>query len=636
MAIYGEVTPANLDKVVGVLCFLIGCYVFTTFVALRDLKRMRHASFVFGQELWESNCFRESVKSIVDRDGEHEARGGRANSILARVAAIEYNRARALCSLRSFTTVSPREAFGDWLKGLMDNHKIIAAFGDSKPSYERAPLLLMELITFLVGCALVHDSDEDEEFIYLAAFRQGFLATCKQGVRTFPSALRETIALCVAVLPAQWAVSYAFANLQAARDYRDALQRKVIRDGVAWVSLESRSLVDVHRAIHQSKAARRALVRFSKATVVEESIASLEAYIRDLTIQSDAIREAAQESIDRPDDCAFADDIDGDSSKNLPKGLLGRSMRASSDALGRVQRTLSGNHEVLTTQRRRKAREKRLVLLGSLPQEAIHAFVYENRMVNALPFWWQRLAYTVFLRQNQVPTLPDNRSNATHPAFVSFFTRFHGIILCVVYCLLASSFVIAFHLRQNSQHDRSQNANVSVIVIANTLIEVMVVTPLFLLVRLAIVPTMTKLMLRRELGTALQELENSSRQPRSGTVDSAFGPTAMGVNKAKIKFLGLLGNRSLNDAEIRPADDDNIELSEVYPASTNTRSLESGSIELSESTAVSMKQCDVNDGGPVTLPEVAAQAEGERGSRDSEDPTVLSTANPMHRASEEI
>ena len=636
MAVYGEVTPAMLEKVVGVLCFLIGCYAFAVSVALRDLTRMRRANFLLGQEIWESTSFRESAIAIVDRDGEPEARL-RANSVLAQVTAIEQYRARAFGSLRTSTVISPREAFGQWLEGLLQNHKIIAALGDSKPSYERAPTLLMELLSFLFGCALLHESDE--EFIYSTAFQNGFLATCKEIVRSFPSALRETIVLCMAVLPAQWVVSNALANLHAARTYRESLQRKIIRDGVLYVTPDSSSLIDVHRAIHQSEAAVKGLVRFSKATTVNKFVAFLETYIGDLRRQSDRILEAPQDS----------NDIEGsssqDSSLRMLGGGIGRAVRASSDFFGRVQQTVSGRQEVMTTQHRRKAREKRLILVGSLPSEVIHTFVYEDRLIAALPSWWQRQVYAVFLRQTRVPTLPEKHSNTTHPAFVSFILRFRGILLCVAYCLLATSFVFAFHLRQNSQHGRSQNANVSVVAIANTAIEVTIVTPFFMFVRLALLPTIAKLVLRRVLIAALMELEDTSRQSRSGTASSAFGARLVGANKARRKFLGLLKGRSSDGADIQPTDDDNIELSAVYPPSalTTAGSDDDSGINLSDSNAAPTTPNDVSgDDCIVALSAVDAAAaksmfiEGSGEKHSGEELTVHSMTNPMHRDAEEI
>ena len=632
MAVYGEATPAMLEKVVGVLCFIIGCYACTVYVALRDLTRMRRANFLFGQEIWESASFRESIKAIVDRECKPESRR-RADSVLARVTAIEQHRARALYSLRTSTVISAREALRQWLEGLLQNHKIISAFGDSKPSYERAPTLLMELLAYLVLSALLHESDE--ELMYSAAFRKGFLATSEQVVRSFPSALRETIALCMAVLPAQWVVCNAFSNLHATRTYRESLQRKVICDGVSYVPRDSSSLVDVHRAIHQSEAAVTGLVRFSKTTMVNECVAILETYIGELRRESDMIHEAPQESNN------VEGSLSQDSSRRMLGEGIGRVVRASSDFFDRVQRTVSGRHEVVTTQHRQAAREKRLTLLGSLPSEVIHTFFYEDRLIAALPSWWQRQVYAVFLRQTQIPNLPEKRSNTTHPTFVSFILRFRGILLCMAYCLLATSFVFAFHLRQNSQHGRSQNANISVVAIVNTALEVTIVTPFLLFVRLALLPTIAKLVLRRKLRAALIELEGTSGQSRSGTAGSAFWPGLIGANKAKRKFLGLLKSRSSDGTDIQSTDDDNIELSAVYPpfASTTTSCDDGSGINLSDNHAASTTSNDVSDDDCFALSAVDAAAksmfiEGSGETHGGDELTVHSRTNPMHHDAE--
>ena len=513
--------------------------------------------------------------AVADRHGEAgEAR--RAESvILGQVAAIEHDHELVMRSLLvSSTIVSAREAFGCWWRGLLESSKVLALFADNTPSYERAPVLLMELLSFLAGCYLLHKSDEDDELLYAAAFRQGFLAMCQQVLYSFPSALRETIILCVGVLPAQWIISSSFDNLHIARGYREALQRKIIRDGVSWVSPESRCLVDVHRAIHLSEAAIRALTRFSQTAVVEEVVVSLETYGRELTVQSDAIRQAPQEPNDRSGDFevgaaspAASASTHQPSTRRMPlfEVVFERSGRAANVLLTRARQTMSDTHEVLS-QRKREAREKRLISLGSLTHEEIHAFMYEDRLVAALPLWWQRQMYTACLRQSQFPTLPHKRSSTKHSAFISFFIRFRGIVLCAVYVFLMTSFVFAFHLRQNSQRGRSQNANVSVVAIANTAIEITIVTPLFLLVRLAVIPTIAKRVLRRSLKAALKKLEDTSRQSRSSSTDGpAFGPTLLGLSKAKKKLLYLKRDRSSDAAQIDPVDDKAIELSEIDP-----------------------------------------------------------------------
>ena len=263
------------------------------------------------------------------------------------------------------------------------------------------------------------------------------------------------------------------------------------------VSRDSTSLVDVHRTIHQAEASVRALSRFSKATSVNECIASLNTYIGQLQSQSNSIRDAPQESNYLPEECNLAGAIDSNmnsGSSRISVAFLGRSMRASSSILEKVQRTLPDSQQVLP-QRQRKARENRLLMFGSLPNEASYAFVWERRLIAKLAFLWQRQLYSMLLRKSHVPTIPNKRSNTNHPAFLSAILRFQGIILCAVYCLLATSFVFAFHLRQNSQRGRSQNAIVSVAAVANTVIEMVIVAPLLLVVRLAILPTITKLIL---------------------------------------------------------------------------------------------------------------------------------------------
>jgi hypothetical protein len=167
------------------------------------------------------------------------------------------------------------------------------------------------------------------------------------------------------------------------------------------------------------------------------------------------------------------------------------------------------------------------------------------------------------------------------------------------------------------------------------------VTPFLLFVRLALLPTIAKLVLRRKLRAALIELEGTSGQSRSGTAGSAFWPGLIGANKAKRKFLGLLKSRSSDGTGIQSTDDDNIELSAVYPpfASTTTSCDDDSGINLSDNHAASTTSNDVSDDDCFALSAVDAAAksmfiEGSGETHGGDELTVHSRTNPMHHDAE--
>jgi len=136
---------------------------------------------------------------------------------------------------------------------------------------------------------------------------------------------------------------------------------------------------------------------------------------------------------------------------------------------------------------------------------------------------------------------------------------------------------------------RAQNANVSVVVKANTAIEVMIVSPFLLFIHLTVIPTIEIRVLRHPLGAARQELGDTSANTRSNT----FAMGCVGVSKAKRKLLDLQMNRSSDAATwIQPVDDGNIELSEIHSSALATvSSAADGGIELSENGATKKTGC---------------------------------------------
>lgn len=467
----------------------------------------------------------------------------------------------------------------------------------------------------------------------------------KQLKDVFPSALRDTLALSIVVLPARHVVATAFDKHEAARKYRCALERKTISAGVPCVARDSASLIDVNRAMHQAEAAVRALDRFSKAAVVKVCISSLETYIGELHLQSIAIQDAPHQPGNPIDDF----DLGGeDGIQHCPVSVKlavllkssSPSLRLSKRILGRVHRalsrSLSTDHQPAFSHHQK--RMLKLVLLGSLPSDVIHAYVVEQRLISALYSQWQRWLYVMFLQINKVPTLPDERSHIKRNGIVSTIVRTRGIILCGVYCVLATSFVIAFHLRQQAPRGISDNKNAYAAAALNTTVELLIVSPVFLSVWLVFLPMAAKAVLQDELWDAIKSLEDLSAKSSSGREHSLFGARAIGLNRAKKRFLELRGTRISNDSDIQPADDDNtqpseddgiqpteddnIELSDMYPSVSSTTSSDDSGIKVEVSgyvddgVVLSGAPQQLDAGGEMMYPET------------SEELTTWS--NPMH------
>ena len=350
----------------------------------------------------------------------------------------------------------------------------------------------------------------EDEFLFdswAAAFDQGFSAVCNQLFAVFSEAVEETFTLCVAVLPARRLVSATFAAVQAKHEYRGILQRKMIRDGVIVISRGSGSLVDVHRAIHQARVASTTLAKFSNATTVKDCVASLITYMDELYVQSTAIQDAPEQK-----------ELEESPEIEAVANLFAKAHQSAGEWKARSQRNV---------------REKRRILLGSLPSEVIHGYVIEQRLMSLLPWKWQRWVYALLLQQNRTPKLQSIETHAKSRAFL-----YLKVVFCGLYYILTTSFVIAFHLRQSSPSDVRANKNLYAAAVSNTFLEVTIVGPIWLLVELAIVPMVARLVLRRELQSAISSLEDASAQSGPGSVGlPAKG--LLGVSKEKKRLLQL-------------------------------------------------------------------------------------------------
>jgi hypothetical protein len=366
-------------------------------------------------------------------------------------------------------------------------------------------------------------------------------------------------------------VTSTFATIQSKHEYRLILQRKIIRDGVFVLSRRSTSLVDVHRAIHQVKVASRTLADFSNATVVQECVASLNMYMGELYDQSKAIQDAPEQPTEleeSPEFEAITNGVDETLQRLHGSRFLSMPLRMPSQHIGKVHQSL---HE-WEARSQRHAREKRRLLLGSLPAEVIHGYVTEQRLVSLFPSQWRRWLYALLLQQNRTPKLASlNAQQHAKSSFAVQLLSFLKVLLCGVYYIFATSFVIAFHLRQHSPNDVNANKTLYASAVSNTVLEMILVSPVWLLLQLAILPMLAKLVLRRELQNALSGLDDASTQTGSGKADKAISARGLlGVSKAKNKLLDLHRNRSTNSALIEPADDGSIELPSAFTATVNS------------------------------------------------------------------
>ena len=153
MRAYNEIRDEDLRKVQYLLWLLVGVYALSGAHALRDLLRMRNMRAVRARAIWSSDAFRGSIELIRAHNDDPAANNMPVHQqVLERVTMINIGRQNALLKIQNSTRADARQSIGKFLIALVDR----ATFRNTEPSYERAPTILMKLLTFLCGCTILH------------------------------------------------------------------------------------------------------------------------------------------------------------------------------------------------------------------------------------------------------------------------------------------------------------------------------------------------------------------------------------------------------------------------------------------------------------------------------------------------
>ena len=417
--LYGELDVQAIKKTAGFLALLVGCYIFSVLVGLNDLHKLRDKKMIRLAHLLDSEAFAKSIRAIEKRSTM--ASGFDKEALKRRATSIEKMSNTAIQHVDDATHVTLKSAWVHYRHALAEEHKLLALFGTVEASFQRAPIFLMELLTFLVGCAFLHIVNDGTELSSVAdydgwaeAFETSFSAVCLQFKVSLADSLKDTICLAIAVMPVRYLTSAAIDSIESKRWYDQTLDEKCLTEGVPLVTKASSSQVDIRRAIHRADAARRAIVRLSKNAPAEQFSAT--GYLGSAETFLFALTEYIAE--------------------------LKQTVATEFDAQSKL------NEESLTTH------NNSLVTLGAMKSEFIHDYVQEQRLIAAFPRRWQRVLYACVLTEHKIPKVPlgafdgDTKRTNSIPAMACC-----GIL----YCLVATSFVFAFHLRQETQADVKAN-----------------------------------------------------------------------------------------------------------------------------------------------------------------------------------
>ena len=314
------------------------------------------------------------------------------------------------------------------------------------------------------------------------------------------------------------------------RSGRMQAELKVLAEGVPYVMPRSTSLIDQHRAQRLTEAALKAITRFVKSGLAgdegavgeaEQCIALLTEYDNALRSRCDTISAAAVD---------LAGEIEIDSVSDLVK---------DDDDLRSSRQKMSFNIKSLrlapfsSSRRKRRSSKEEIqsyIRLGMFPEEVVMVHVQEERLSNALVHRWQRLLYNVVLRQNDV-------RGALKGSKYWRIRRFR-LTLAVLYCLATTAWILAFHMTQENAASSKTgdeiraNQNVYASAILDTLVDILVVSPLFLFIRMVIVPSIADRLLRNAIETALAQINTCVKSEADTTLVALPA-----VLKAKRKFL---------------------------------------------------------------------------------------------------
>ena len=159
MRTYESVRVADFKRAIGLICLLIASYIITLVVTVRNHRSMRKARVLRAKAIWECSDFQATLLKIPERDSPENAQQIATMAVQARrrAAAIEQSTLLALSRVHcTATRVSLKDSFRLYRQALVQQNGLLAFVFGGEPTYEQAPAIFMELLTFLSGVAVMH------------------------------------------------------------------------------------------------------------------------------------------------------------------------------------------------------------------------------------------------------------------------------------------------------------------------------------------------------------------------------------------------------------------------------------------------------------------------------------------------
>lgn len=158
----GSLSSSGIAKVQVLLWLLFSIYLFAALFMFRGAVVMRVQQRRMAQRVWNSAVFQEyfeslkgmleNLDSLVDLD---------LKTAQEKARCYECGRVNALLSVQDETNVSFRRSMALYFEAMAHGHKLIAMFTNTaEPSFIRAPVALLDLITFLFAIALLEVQEQ--------------------------------------------------------------------------------------------------------------------------------------------------------------------------------------------------------------------------------------------------------------------------------------------------------------------------------------------------------------------------------------------------------------------------------------------------------------------------------------------
>ena len=608
----------HFRKVRVVLGLTLFIYAFAGFVALRDF----HTTCAFEKkralETWKSPAFHASLKWLaMPRTG----RFAPAEDPMSTANLNETERTAALAQLRRASNPSARKLIRKFKRASLEHHKVLAMLQGFVPSLARSPVVLLDLLTFFFAVTVLNSvfGDDDNIEIYMLWTQAESEGPIGLIYSYGTEILNQTLCLALIALIPRSILGAALGRYHAQRTVRDLWERKVSVDGLLCLGEEvSHSAIDVRRAVLGVEAAQRLVERFEKRVMAHATRPSQ--LMRMPTARSEharvvgakqALAQYAEELIDLKRETKQSSDDGKQSSWRSSGGLL--------------QPVANDRSET----EKRKDHAFDMVFLGALPREELQETLRGHYLTTALPRWWQRWMYQLFLLEK------NERVSTVQPTW-SLAASLVLVVFCSLYLLAITLFIIGFHLSQSTSNEVSRNKAVYAIATANMVIDLVLVTPLLILFRSVLIPLIVSRILQGPLAKVEQQLVNSNMKVRN-VASVLDAKRAENEKQAKNRAPGVDANRS----SIRQASawlarksksirrTPNIELGEVQ-SSGGSRDTDSSDAWLESARAAQSTRCaegTSEEPAPARLSRWASTL--TKSKKDPVAEKISITANPL-------